>query len=432
MSTVIAAAARLRHAGRVVAAGAVVVVAVVTGVGATLAAALINTRPAVFLTAGLVVTEVVAAGGLRWVLGGWSRRRRFRVTAVVVGGLLVLGVVGALAPLPDPRPPLPPVPGLSFWDLDTGSRLAYVRLAGAAPRRPTPVVVLHGGPGVPDMAGDTASFAPLTALGFDVYVYDQLGSGRSARLPDPSGYSTDRDVADLESVRSVIGAETMVLIGHSAGGALAGHYLAAHPDHVAKLVLSSPGPLDPSDRSTDRAIAGLGTAMRVDVYTATLAPRALLGYLLLQVDPVAANAYLPAAEADAHNDVILSLAEPALHCTPAQSHGPVHGSSFYRLQYPQSRAAPPAPDVRPTLTGLATPVLILKGSCDYLSWRSATEYRRVLPNSTLVYLDGAGHNTYQDRPAQAQAAVSAFLTDRPLPLPPYPTDAVPAGFTGPS
>src|SRR3712207_6957991 len=40
--------------------------------------------------------------------------------------------------------------GPAYWDVDPGSRLAYVRLPGAPPVRPTPVVVLHGGPGVQD------------------------------------------------------------------------------------------------------------------------------------------------------------------------------------------------------------------------------------------------------------------------------------------
>jgi proline iminopeptidase len=223
----------------------------------------------------------------------------------------------------------------------------------------------------------------------------------------------------------------MILVGHSAGGALAAHYLAAHPDRVDRLVLSSPGPLDPSDTSGDRATAGLATGRRLRSYAAALEPRALLGYLLLQVDPAAAHAYLPDAEADARNDAILTTAEPALHCTPAQAHGRVRGSGFYRLQYPQSGTASAPPDPRPALTGLPVPVLIFKGSCDYLSWRSALDYRRVLPRSMLVYLDGAGHNTYQDRPAEVLADITAFLTGRPLPVSAYPRQAAPPGYAGP-
>ena len=415
--------------GRALAIGAALVLAAAGGFGGALGAAAVTARPAVFLTCGAAVTALLGGAGLWAALGNLPRVRRIWAVALLLGALELIGAVAVLTPTGGRTPA--PVDGASFWRLETGSRLAYVRIPGVAPRRPTPVVVLHGGPGVPDMAGDAAYFGKLSKLGYDVYVYDQLGSGRSTRLADPAGYSVERDVADLDAVRRAIGAGRMILVGHSAGGALAAHYVAAHPDRVDRLVLSSPGPLDPSDTSGDRATAGLATGRRLRSYAAALEPRALLGYLLLQVDPAAAHAYLPDAEADARNDTILTTAEPALHCTPAQAHGGVRGTGFYRLQYPQSATASAPPDPRPALAGLPVPALIFKGSCDYLSWRSALDYRRVLPRSILVYLDGAGHNTYQDRPAEVLADITAFLTGRPLPVSAYPRQAAPPGYAGP-
>ena len=410
--------ARAIQAGRAAGVVAAVLVAAVAGFGGALAAATVTASPVLFLGAGGALTALVAAGSFRLVL---KRVRRVRSIAWLVAGLVALGAAAVLVPLGDPRTQ-DAVSGLRYWSLATGSRLAYARIPGAEPRRSTPVVVLHGGPGVPDMAGDVAYFGRLSALHYDVYVYDQLGSGRSTRLPDPTGYGVGRDVADLEGVRQAIGARQMVLVGHSYGGLLATHYLAAHPGNVERLVLSSPGPLDPADTSTDRATAGLDTGARLRTYAAALQPRALLGYLLTRVDVRAAHAYLPDVEADARNDTILTLAEPALHCTPAQAHGPVRGSGFYRLQLPQSSSGPAPPG--PGLTGLPTPVLIFRGSCDYLSWRSALDYRRALPRAGLVYLDGAGHNTYQDRPTEVLADVTAFLTGAPLPIPALDDEAV--------
>lgn len=69
--------------------------------------------------------------------------------------------------------------------------------------------------------GDTAFYRPLTADGFDVYVYDQVGSGGSSRLADPSRYGVERYLADLEEIRKRMGADRLVLVGHSYGGALA-------------------------------------------------------------------------------------------------------------------------------------------------------------------------------------------------------------------
>ncbi len=410
---------------------AVVLAAVGAGFAATLGVARLTPRPVVFLPAGLLAVTVVGAGGFWLVLRRQPRPRRVRSTLLGTTLLLLVAAVAVTTPLPGSPTPPPPVPGLAYWQLGTGSRLAYVKRAGTAPARSTPIVVLHGGPGIPDLAGEVAFFGQLADLGFDVYVYEQLGAGSSTRLTDPTGYGIDRDVADLEQIRRVIGAERMILIGHSYGAGLAAHYLAGHPGRVAKLILSSPGSIDPADRSGDRATAGLVTGARLCSYAAALAPRALLGYALLQVNPAAAHAYLGDAEADARNDTILTITEPALHCSPQQNPGPVHGSGFYALQYPQSATAPPPRDIRPALIGLPTPTLIFKGSCDYLSWHSASTYRQALPHSELLYLRGAGHNTYQDQPVAVIRAVRAFLTGQPLPQVPYLPTKPPGDYLGP-
>lgn len=403
--------------------------ATVLGTLTVLGVAALTGRSGLALIAGGCVQLAAAAGGLRLVLPP-SRHRR-RAAAAAAATLLALSALAVLVPLSDPPAVPAPVPGEARWRLATGSDIRYVHLPAQGPVRPAPVVFLHGGPGIADLAGEAAFIGRLTADGFDVYVYDQLGAGGSTRLPDPTGYGVERDVDDLERIRRRIGADRMILVGHSYGGTLAGHYLAAHPGHVAKLVLISPGALDPGDTSGSRATAGLGLGARLHSYAAALTPRALLGYLLLLVDPHAAHGYFPDAEADARNDTILTSTEPALHCTPAQADGPVRGSGFYRLQYPQSPSAPPPKDPRPALTGLPTPVLIFKGSCDYLSWHSALDYRAALPNTTLIYLPGAGHNLHEDRPDAVLAATRAFLDDQPLPLAPDPSPAVPADYRGP-
>lgn len=418
---------------------ALILAAAPLGFAATVAAARWTARPALFLAAGLLI--MATAGYVGSWLGGRSRPRRrpgrtplnrpgrHRIGLGLLAGILVLSTTAAvLLPLGDPR--LQPAgPDVQYWQLSTGSRLAYTKVAASGPRQAAPVLVLHGGPGIPDMAGMRAFFGALAAAGYDVYVYDQLGAGPSTRLADPAGYGIDRDVADLEAIRRTLGASQLTLIGHSYGGALAAHYLAAHPTRVAAMVLSSPGPLDPADSSGDQATARLDLGQRLRTYAAVVAPRPLLGYALLQVNPSAAHAYFPDAEADARNDRVSTLAASGLHCaTPPEPQPPVTGSGFYALQYPQAATASPRPDVRPQLAGNVTPVLVVKGACDYLSWSSAMDYRRSLPNTTLIYLPAVGHNTYQDRPDLVLAAVRAFLSGSPLPVRPHSGTAVPRDY----
>jgi proline iminopeptidase len=404
--------------------------AVLLGTLTVLAAAMLTDRAGLALAVGGLAELAAAAGGLRLLLRRSPNRRI--ATVSVPAALVVVSALGVLLPLPSPRLAPAPVHGQKYWQLPSGSQIRYVFLPAQGRARPDPVVFLHGGPGIADLAGDAAYFGQLTADRFNVYVYDQLGVGGSSRLPNPAGYSIGRDVRDLEQIRHLIGADKMILIGHSYGGLLAAHYLAAHPAHVAKLVLSSPDALNPADTSHNRVTARLSTGQRLRLYAALALPRALLAYALMQVNPAAAHHYLPDAEADAYNDRVYQLTESALHC-PSAHHAlpPLHRTGFYRLQYPQSRTAPPPADLRPRLAGLPTPTLILKGSCDYLSWQSALDYRRALPNATLVYLPGAGHNLYQDRPADVLATIRAFLTGAPPPIPPYPATAGPPRLPGP-
>ncbi|MFI5794490.1 alpha/beta hydrolase [Streptomyces sp. NPDC051677] len=142
----------------------------------------------------------------------------------------------------DAPPPRPHVQPTGYWTLPTGSRLAYTHLPAEGVRRPAPVIVLHGGPGTPGDGPDPLERL-LATRGHDVFSYDQLGAGRSTRLADPAGYTVARQVADLEAVRRRIGAERVILLGASWGATLAAEYLAAHPDRVARMVLTSPGVL---------------------------------------------------------------------------------------------------------------------------------------------------------------------------------------------
>jgi pimeloyl-ACP methyl ester carboxylesterase len=60
----------------------------------------------------------------------------------------------------------------------------------------------------------------------------------------------------------------------------------------------------------------------------------------------------------------------------------------------------PHADFLPTFARSSRPALINKGRRDYLSCSSAQEYLRALPYAQLRFLDGSGHNAYQDEPLQ--------------------------------
>lgn len=97
--------------------------------------------------------------------------------------------------------------------------------------RGLPVVMLHGGPGLPGYLGDVA---PVIADLAPVYCYDQRGTGRSEWQ---GRHSLARHVDDLAELLDAWGATKAVLIGHSYGTDLASRFCLAHPDRVAALLL---------------------------------------------------------------------------------------------------------------------------------------------------------------------------------------------------
>lgn len=410
---------------------------VVLGTAALLAVARVTVSPAAFLPAGLLTLAGGAVLGARWLARGViSPRRRGRsqgrggvLAAAVAVTLIAAPALSAVIPTGSGRPAAA-VPGQSYWHLATGSTIRHVRIPALGQARPDPVIFLHGGPGTPDLAGESAYFGQLAADGFDVYVYDEFGAGGSNRAADPRDYTLARDVVDLEQIRRTIAVERVILIGHSYGANIAAGYLAEYPQHVARVVFSSPGSLDPADSSGGNLTSRLDKGRLLRLYARVLRPRSLLGYTLLQVNPDAAHRLAGDGEMDARNDAVYALSEPALHCAGHAEPHPPTGTGFYRLQYPQSATAPPAADLRTRLAGNSTPALVIKGACDYQSWASAITYRRSLPGSRLVYLHG-GHNAYQDVPEPFLVTVRAFITGTALPVTPLRTNHVPPDYQGP-
>ncbi|MFI6813111.1 alpha/beta fold hydrolase [Nonomuraea sp. NPDC050328] len=343
--------------------------------------------PSVFILAGLAVFGAILLLGLllcvprparplwRWVRG-----------ALVLGtaGLAVWQVSAAVLTPPPLPGALRPVPGQATWSLPTGSELAYVRLAPRGQARPEPVVVVQG---VPDLGGDAAVFAGLADR--TVYLYDRLGTGRSARLADPSGYTAARDVADLEAVRQAIGAERMIVLGHSAGAEVATAYATAFPDRVAKLVLSSPTPAASAVR-----FAGLDTTQSRRLALSLLHPRSLAIDTLAQVDPAAARAFASDAELDARLDARNALVAPALSCPGASPYRPRGAGGLAAL----SRRPAPLLRAEP-----AVPTLVIRGACD-----PAPPLGR-FASARRVEVPGAGHHVYRDRREPYLKAVNEFL-----------------------
>ena len=101
--------------------------------------------------------------------------------------------------------------------------------------RPT-IIMVHGGPGF-DHTPFKAHYAPLTEIAQVVY-YDHRGNGRSEDGPRER-WNLDQWADDLRTLCDVLGIERPIVFGTSFGGFVALNYALRHPDHPAKLVLTS-------------------------------------------------------------------------------------------------------------------------------------------------------------------------------------------------
>jgi len=353
-----------------------------------------------FFLALIAIYLLLYAGVLRFMRS--SRTGRLR-TIKWIAGLAVFGLLSAAMLIPGGRDRQAAPDTLQYWSLPTGSVLSYIHIeaeASAAGRKSPPVIFLHGGPGIPDLPGDSRYFGQLAQDGYDVYVYSQLGSGFSTRLENPAGYGVERDARDLEEIRKQIGADKMILIGHSYGSEVIARYMVDYGEHVDRAAFLSPGAMDPQDHSDATLTQRLDSSQKWKLYRHLLHPRALFVYGLLQFHPDAARSFASDDEMDRRFEAVYAATVPALYCSGDQGHSGLSGLGFYANQTPQSLAAGNHYDLRPLLSEkhFTLPVLIAKGGCDYLSWESAEDYRRVFPNSKLVYLPEAGHNLYQEQP----------------------------------
>ena len=127
--------------------------------------------------------------------------------------------------------------------LTAGGRALEWAAFGAAPRPDVPtIVLLHEGLGCLDLWRDFPARLSA-ATGLPVLAYSRAGYGRSdpADLPRPLDYMTREAVDVLLDVLNALGADRVILLGHSDGATIAAEYAGRVEDfRVRGLILMAP------------------------------------------------------------------------------------------------------------------------------------------------------------------------------------------------
>ena len=100
-----------------------------------------------------------------------------------------------------------------------------------------PLIILHGGPGGPhnylEPLKDIASKRTMI-------FYDQIGCGKSDRLPNKKDWQVKTFVEELKEIIKKLNLKEYHLLGHSWGAALAVSFISTTPNGLRAIILADP------------------------------------------------------------------------------------------------------------------------------------------------------------------------------------------------
>jgi proline iminopeptidase len=365
-----------------------------------------------------VLTLLLVSMGVAWLVAeGLEATYRARFSIVVSAlatsvALIALAVI-LQAPVPVPEPVA--TTEARTWALPTGSRIAYYAYPASGEPAETPLVYLHDGPGLAVLDAERAFYRRFAEDGFDVYLYDRVGTGQSERLASIKDYGMRRNIDDLDAIRSELGVNELILIGQGGGAELAAQYLSLHPERVKQAVFLSPTPL----LNDDAFFYNYARTASVTGPNPVLEPRMLMAAALAPYGP-------RAAEKLASQEQMRVMAEQTFNpqtwlCAQHSDRAPrVENPGFnYYVQVQVASSENALPDPRSALADNLTPSLIVAAECDYIPWSVILQYQDALLNDTVVYVEDAGHMIQATQADLLHDVIRAFLREEALPIAPY-------------
>lgn len=316
-------------------------------------------------------------------------RRVLSAASIVVAVVLLLALLAPLVPLPGTVPPEQLVgPDGRFLEAD-GIDVHYQEYGEDR----TAVLLLHG------FGASTFSWREVTAPlaeRYRVIAFDRPGFGISERpLPgtwsDTNPYGLEGQARLTIALMDALGIDEAVLVGHSAGGAVALKVAMFAPDRVAGLVLVSAAVYEDGPPSWARSVAHLPVLER-------LGPLAMRSIALFGDRAVASAWHDPSRV----TPEVLNGYRAPLRCT----HWDVALWELVRAYRPS--------DLPSSLGVVRRPALVVYGTHDTwvapaLSQRLAEE----LPKAAAVAIEDCGHLPQEEQPGAFLDAVVPFLEALP-------------------
>jgi len=257
------------------------------------------------------------------------------------------------------------------------------------------LLALHGGPG-------SSHRALLSLVGladrYPVVLYDQLDSGNSDRPGNPGNWTVEQFVQEIETVRSALHLDDVVILGHSAGGAWATVYAGQHPPSLRGLILA--GPLV-STRLWLDDVAKL-RAQLPDVVREELDRHEAAG-------TTGSESYLRAVEAFYARHLCHG---PCPNPCFAQGRPAFNEVLYEHMWGPNEFTATGVLrefDALPLLRNVESPLLVICGEYDEVRQETCARLAAMAGHGTTAAIAGAAHMAPLENPTEFVTAVRRFL-----------------------
>ncbi len=305
---------------------------------------------------------------------------------------------------------VPAADSANFWTI--GDIKLHHFSAGSGQK----VLIVHGGPGYPG----TEPWPGLASLTdrYEFVYYDQRGCGKSTRpiekfnSPDfmvnmntlIEKLGLDRQLADIDSIRQILGDEKITLIGHSFGGYITTMYALKYPQNVRAIILVAPA-----------GVIVMPPPPEFDYFNKMkeLLPDSLKpGYEDFQKQYFDFSSIFSKSESDLvalNNEAALyykSAADKSGFILPG-TFDPQASGGWMTVGLYMSMGM--SYDLRPKLKEFNFPVLVLHGARDFQPEGVGRMYSDNIPGARFQVIDGAGHFMFHDKPAEFGKAIGEFL-----------------------
>jgi pimeloyl-ACP methyl ester carboxylesterase len=253
-------------------------------------------------------------------------------------------------------------------------------------------------------ARDWSKLIPALAVRYQVFALDLPGFGQSDK--GNHLYSPDNYARVIEQVIAPRVSAPFTLVGHSLGGAVSLAYVAAYPQHVARLVLVD--------------VAGVLQRTVYSEFLARVGGQRAMGIELPWFDSVVRAIQLRAETVPMRADLILR--HPAVRQRLLRGK-PNAIAALALIEHDFSQG----------LRAITAPTRVIWGADDPVSpLRTGQALASAIRGARLTVMEGAGHDPQQQFPQRFNPIVLDELDGREVAAPPYllPRGTIPDGRVG--